>query len=127
MNVINTNISATTGANAIAHNVRHVLGALTRIFLAPSRNSVSNDATGLSVLKNQIHKTILLLGRGNETEAAVAIKCTRKIKYDSELTNTKKERPRTLIELPEYALKAFEFSRVKITSLMQSTTLANAN
>ena len=127
MSVINTNISATTGANAIAHNVRHVLGALTRIFLAPSRNSVSNDATGLSVLKNQIHKTILLLGRGNETEAAVATKRTRKFKYDSELTNTKKERSRTLIELPEYALKAFEFSRVKITSLMQSTTLANAN
>ena len=127
MNVINTNISATTGANAIAHNVRHVLGTLARIFLAPLRNSVSNDATGLSVLKNQIHKTILLLGRGNETEAAVAIKCTRKIKYDSELTNTKKERPRTLIELPEYALKAIDFSRVKITSLMRSATLANAN
>ena len=127
MNVINTNISATTGANAITHNVRHVLGALTRIFLAPSRNSVSNDAAGLSATENQIHKTIPFLVRGNETEAAVAIKCARKIKYDSELTNTKKERPRTLIELPEYALKAFEFSRVKITSLMQSATLANAN
>ena len=127
MNVINTNISATTGANAITHNVRHVLGALARIFLAPSRNSVSNDAAGLSATENQIHKTIPFLVRGNETEAAVAIKCARKIKYDSELTNTKKERPRTLIELPEYALKAFEFSRVKITSLMQSATLANAN
>ena len=127
MNVINTNISATTGANAITHNVRHVLGALARIFLAPSRNSVSNDAAGLSATENQIHKTIPFLVRGNETEAAVAIKCARKIKYDSELTNTKKDRPRTLIELPEYALKAFEFSRVKITSLMQSATLANAN
>ena len=127
MNVISTNISATTGANAITHNVRHVLGALTRIFLAPSRNSVSNDAAGLSATENQIHKTIPFLVRGNETEAAVAIKCARKIKYDSELTNTKKERPRTLIELPEYALKAFEFSRVKITPLMQSATLANAN
>jgi hypothetical protein len=129
---INTHISATTGAIATAHNVRQVLKALTRVFLAPSSNSVSNDAAGLSVAKNQIHNTILRLGRNNETDTVMATQCTRKLSSDwefsSEKTNSKtnvmKYRSCTRIDLREYSSKAFELARIKITSLIKSATLA---
>ena len=132
MSCINTHISATTGANAKAHNVRRLFKALTRLFLAPSSNSVSNDAAGLSVHKNQIHNTILLLGRNNETDTVMATQCTRKFSSDwefsSEKTNAKtnvmKYRSCTRIDLHEYSSKAFELARIKITSLIKSATLA---
>ena len=128
MSCINTHISATTGANATAHNVRQVLKALTRLFLAPSSNSVSNDAAGLSATKNQIHNTILLLGRDNETDTVMATQCTRKFSSDWELTNAKTNAKRvrscTRIDLRGYSIKAFELARIKITSLIKSATLA---
>ena len=128
MSSINTHISATTGAIATAHNVRQVLKALTRLFLAPSSNSVSNDAAGLSVAKNQIHNTILRLGRNNETDTFMATQCARKFNSDWEFTNAKtngmKYRSCTRIDLREYSSKAFELARIKITSLIKSATLA---
>ena len=132
MSCINTHISATTGAIATAHNVRQVLKALTRLFLAPSSNSVSNDAAGLSVAKNQIHNTIQLLGCNNETDIVVATQCTRKFSSDWELTSEKpkaktnvmKYRSCTRIDLREYSSKAFELAQIKITSLIKSATLA---
>ena len=128
MSSINTHISATTGAIATAHNVRQVLKALTRLFLAPSSNSVSNSAAGLSATKNQIHNTILLLGRNNETDTVMATQCARKFNSDWEFTNAKtngmKYRSCTRIDLREYSSKAFELARIKITSLIKSATLA---
>ena len=132
MSCINTHISATTGAIATAHNVRQVLKALTRLFLAPSSNSVSNGAAGLSATKNQTHNTILLLGRNNETDTVMATQCTRKFSSDwefsSEKTNAKtnvmKYRLCTRIDLREYSSKAFELAQIKITSLIKSATLA---
>ena len=129
---INTHISATTSASATAHNMRQVLKALTRLFLAPSSNSVSNAAAGLSVAKNQIHNTILLLGRNNETDTVVATQCTCKFSSDKKFssektnatTNVMKYRLCTRIDLREYSSKAFELARIKITSLIKSATLA---
>jgi len=129
---INTHISATTGAIATAHNVRQVLKALTRLFLAPSSNSVSNAAAGLYAAKNQIHNTILLLGRNNEADTVMATQWARKFSSDwefsSEKTNLKtngmKHRSCTRIDFREYSSKAFELARIKITSLIKSATLA---
>ena len=89
MSSINTDISATTGANVTAHNVRRVLQALTRFFLAPSSNSASKDAAGLPATKNQIRKTIQFLGRDNETDTVKAIQCTHKIESNSWLTDAR--------------------------------------
>ena len=119
MSSINTHISATTSASATAHNMRQVLKALTRLFLAPSSNSVSNSAAGLSATKNQIHNTILLLGRNNETDTVMATQCTRKFSSDWELssekpkakTNVMKYRSCTRIDLREYSSKAFELAQ----------------
>ena len=132
MSGINTHISATTSAIATAHNVRQVLKALTRLFLAPSSNSVSNSAAGLSATKNQIHNTILLLGRNNETDTVMATQCTRKFSSDWELssektnatTNVLKYRSCTRIDLCEDSSKAFELAQTRITSLIKSATLA---
>jgi len=136
VNCINTHISATTVANATAHNVRQVLKALTRLFLAPSSNSASNDAAGLSAAKNKIHNTILLLDRNNETYTVMATQCTRKVSSDSELTNGKtnlmKYRSCTRIDLRGYSSKVFELARIKlarikIASLIKSATLATSS
>ena len=128
MSSINTDISATTGANATAHNVRQVLQTLTRLFLAPTINSVSKEAAILLTTENQIRKTIQLLGRDNETDTVMATQCTHKFSSDSELTNEKinvmKYRSFTRIDLRECSSKAFELARIKITSLIKSTTLA---
>ena len=128
MSSINTHIFATTGAIATAHNVRQVLEALTRLFLAPSSNSVSNAAAGFYAAKNQIHNTILLLGRNNETDTVMATECARKFNSDWELTNAKtnvmKYRSCTRIDLREYSSKAFELAQMKITSLIKSARLA---
>jgi hypothetical protein len=125
---INTHISATNSASAIAHNMRQAFKALTRLFSAPSSNSVSNDAAVLSVAKNQIHYTVLLLGRNNETDTFMATQCARKFNSDWELTNAKtngmKYRSCTRIDLREYSSKAFELAQIKITSPIKSATLA---
>lgn len=83
MSSINTNISATTGANATAHYVRQVLQALTRLFLAPTINSVCKDAAILLATKNQIRKSIQFLGRDNETDTVKAIQCTHEFESNS--------------------------------------------
>jgi len=140
---INTNISATTGANATAHNVRQVLQKLTRLFLAPTINSVSKDAAILLTTENQIRKTILFLGRDNETDTVRAIQCTHKLESNSWLTDAKvnakanakrnskrhakRGRPCTRIDLRGYSIKAFELARAKVTSPMPSATLAIAS
>jgi hypothetical protein len=84
---INTHISATTSASATAHNMRQVLKALTRLFLAPSSNSVSNAAAGLYAAKNQIPRTILFSGRDYETDTVKAIQCTHEFESNSWLTD----------------------------------------
>ena len=128
MSSTNTHISATNSASAIAHNMRQAFKALTRLFSAPSSNSVSNDAAVLSVAKNQIHYTVLLLGRNNETDTFMATQCARKFNSDWEFTNAKtngmKYRSCTRIDLREYSSKAFELAQIKITSPIKSATLA---
>ena len=132
MSSTNTHISATNSASAIAHNMRQAFKALTRLFSVPSSNSVSNDAAVLSVAKNQIHYTVLLLGRNNETDTVIATQCSRKFSSDWELTSEKpkakinvmKYRSCTRIDLREYSSKAFELAQIKITSPIKSATLA---
>ena len=147
MSSINTDISATTGANATAHNVRQVLQTLTRLFLAPTINSVSKDAAILLATENQIRKTIQFLGRDNETDTVKAIQCTHKFESNSWLTDAKvnakanakanakrnskrhakRGRPFTRIDLRGYSIKALELARAKITSPMPSATLTFAS
>ena len=139
MSSINTDISATTGANATAHNVRQVLQTLTRLFLAPTINSVSKEAAILLTTENQIRKTIQFLGRDNETDTVKAIQCTHKFESNSWLTDAKanakrnskthakRGRPFTRIDLCGYSIKALELARAKITSPMPSATLTFAS
>ena len=135
MSSINTDISATTGANATAHSVRQVLQTLTRLFLAPTINSVSKEAAILLTTENQIRKTIQFLGRDNETDTVKAIQCTHKFESNSWLTDAKRNskthakrgRPFTRIDLRGYSIKALELAREKITSPMPSATLTFAS
>ena len=140
MSSINTDISTT---NATAHNVRQGLQTLTRLFLAPTINSVSKEAAILLTTENQIRKTIQFLGRDNETDTVKAIQCTHKFESNSWLTDAKvnakanakrnskthakRGRPFTRIDLRGYSIKALELARAKITSPMPSATLTFAS
>ena len=123
----NSNNSVITCASAIALNLRQGMQLVTRISFATSNNSTSNSAARLSVLKNRLHKSILLFGRDNKVDTVLATECSRKSSSDSELTKTKGERARAKFKLQEYVNKAFELARVGIISLTRSATLATAN
>ena len=123
----NSNNSVITCTSAIALNLRQGMHLVIRVCFATSNNSTSNSAARLSVLKNRLHKSILLFGRDNKTDTVVATECSRKSSSDSELTKTKGERTRAKFKLDEYVNKAFELARVGIISLTRSATLATAN
>ena len=119
--------SVITCASEIALNLRQGMQLVIRVSLATSNNSTSNSAARLSVLKNRLHKSILLFGRDNKTDTVVATECSRKSSSDSELTKTKGERTRAKFKLQEYVNKALELSRVGIILLTRSATLVSAN
>jgi len=123
----NSNNSVITCASEIALNLRQGMQLVIRVSLATSNNSTSNSAARLSVLKNRLHKSILLFGRDNKVDTVLATECSRKSSSDSELTKTKGERTRAKFKLDEYVNKAFELARVGIISLTRSATLATAN
>ena len=123
----NSNNSVITCTSAIALNLRQGMQLVIRVSFATSNNSTSNSAARLSVLKNRLHKSILLFGRDNKADTVLATECSRKSSSDSELTKTKGERTRAKFKLYEYVNKAFELSRVGIISLTRSATLATAN
>ena len=123
----NSNNSVITCASAIALNLRQRMQLVTRISFATSNNSTSNSAARLSVLKNRLHKSILLFGRDNKVDTVLATECSRKSSSDSELTKTKGERTRAKFKLQEYVNKALELSRVGIILLTRSATLVSAN
>lgn len=125
VSAINTNITATIGANAIVHNLRQILAVSIRLSQAPSRISVINDAASLSATKNHIHKTIFFLGRHDETDTVMVTRCTRKFGSQSVHTDAKKGRSCSQLDLPDCGIKALKSARVRITSLMFNATSAH--
>ena len=123
----NSNNSVITSASAIALNLRQGMQLVVRVSFATSNNSVSNSAARLSVLKNRLHKSILLFGRDTKTDTVVATECSRNSSSDSELTKTKGERTRANFKLHEYVNKTFELARIGIISLTRNATLAAAS
>ena len=123
----NSNNSVITCASAIALNLRQGMQLVTRISFATSNNSTSNSAARLSVLKNRLHKSILLFGRDNKADTVLATECSRKSSSDSELTKTNGGRTRAKFKLHEYVNKASNLARVGIISLTRSAMLAATN
>ena len=123
----NSNNSVITCASAIALNLRQEMRLMIRVSLATSNNSISNFEARLSVLKNRLHKSILLFGRDNKADTVVATECSRNSSSDSELTKTKRERTCAKFKLDEYVIKAIKRARVGIISLTRNGTLATAN
>ena len=123
----NSNNSVITCASEIALNLRQGMQLVIRVSLATSNNSTSNSAARLSVLKNRLHKSILLFGRDNKADTVLATECSRKSSSDSELTKTNGGRTRAKFKLHEYVNKASNLARVGIISLTRSATLAATN
>ena len=123
----NSNNSVITCASALALNLREGMQLVIRVFFATSNNSMSNSAARLFVLKNRLHRSILLFGRDNKVDTVLATECSHRSSSDSELTKTKGERTRAKFKLHEYVNKASELARVGIISLTRSATLATAN
>ena len=123
----NSNNSVITCASEIALNLRQGMQLVIRVFFATSNNSMSNSAARLFVLKNRLHRSILLFGRDNKADTVWATECSHKSSSDSELTMTKGGRTRATFKLHEFVNKASELARVGIISLTRSATLATAN
>ena len=128
MSTHNTNISALTESTSMTRNVHKLVTAMSLLFAQRPLNSATSHAADLFKSLNRIRKTSPLSSRANETDTAMANKYTSDVSFYKRHPVAKKiGKSCTRIDLSGCVYTAIEAARTRITSLLRSAKLADAN
>ena len=128
MSTHNTNISALTESTSMTRNVHKIVTAMSLLSAQRPPYSAISHAADLFKSLNLIRKTSPLSSRANETDTAMANKYTSDFRFYKRHTVAKKiGKSCTRIDLSGCVYTALETARTRITSLLRSAKLADAN
>lgn len=128
MSTLKTSISVPTEATSITRNVHKIVTAMSLLSAQCPPYSATSHAADLFKSMNLIRATTPLSSCANETDTAMANKYTSDFRFYKRHTVAKRIGKLCIrIDLSGCVRMALEVARTRITSLLRSAKLVNAN